>query len=373
MTLPTLYSRTSTGAEQQWTIEVENDKYRTIHGQVGGKLVTSEWTECKPKNEGKANATTGAEQAFKEAQALYKKKQESGYFEELSDIDNACWEEPMRAKNYKDVKSNDKKNLLKFPVACQPKLDGHRCIINKDGAWTRKGKRYVCIPHIVNGLAYLFEKYPDLVLDGELYADKYANDFNELSSIVRQTKPTTADLEKSKNCIQYWVYDIADQKTSFVARAEKLNELLGNLNEPWLVVVPTTIVTDQNMLDQKYEEYIDNNYEGQMVRLNKPYEWKRTTSLLKRKEFQDKEFIAVGVVEGEGNRKGTLACIWFINEDGHRFKGDMKGTREYCRQLWENRDKIPGTAWTVDFFNRTPDKNIPRFPKVKAQRFGNIL
>lgn len=369
MKLTTLFSRTSTGAEQQWTIEVEGGRYRTIHGQVGGKLVLSEWTDCKPKNKGKSNATDAETQAMREALALYKKKQESGYFESLSDIDNTCWEEPMRAKEYEEIKEKDKKGLLKFPLGCQPKLDGHRCVINKDGAWTRRGKRYVCIPHIVTGLSPLFEEFPSLVLDGELYADKYADDFNELSSIVRQSKPTAEDIEKSKECIQYWVYDIASGNDTFFTRTLKLQFLLGNLNVPWLVLVPTTIAYNQEELDQKFGEYLEAGYEGQMVRLDKPYEWKRTKSLLKRKLFQDAEFVAVDVVEGEGNRKGTLACIWFVNEDGHRFKGDMKGSREYCRDLWEKRDRIPGTRWTVEFFNRTPDKNIPRFPKVKAQRF----
>jgi len=33
-TLPTLFSRTSTGAIQTWTVEVQEDKYRTSYGQV---------------------------------------------------------------------------------------------------------------------------------------------------------------------------------------------------------------------------------------------------------------------------------------------------------------------------------------------------
>ena len=73
MKLPTLYKKTTTGATQMWEIEVENDKFRTISGQLDGKKITNKWTTCTPKNVGKANATTGAEQAIKEAEAKHQK------------------------------------------------------------------------------------------------------------------------------------------------------------------------------------------------------------------------------------------------------------------------------------------------------------
>lgn len=119
MTLPTLYSRTSTGAVQNWTIEIQDDAYRTHFGQVDGKQQVTEFTICKPKNEGKANATTGAEQALKEAQALWKKKKDSGCFEDISDIDKMLFTEPMLAKKYEDYADE-----IEFPVYSQPKLDG---------------------------------------------------------------------------------------------------------------------------------------------------------------------------------------------------------------------------------------------------------
>ena len=40
MKLPTLYSRTSTGATQTWTIEIDGGRYRTEYGQIDGKKTT---------------------------------------------------------------------------------------------------------------------------------------------------------------------------------------------------------------------------------------------------------------------------------------------------------------------------------------------
>jgi DNA ligase-1 len=104
-----------------------------------------------------------------------------------------------------------------------------------------------------------------------------------------------------------------------------------------------------------------------MVRLDKPYENKRSKSLLKRKEFQDKEYIILDVIEGEGNRAGGAGAMTFANEQGVRFNSNIKGSREYCAQLLKEKVDLIGKPATVKFFNLTPD-NIPRFPFVTAIR-----
>ena len=51
----------------------------------------------------------------------------------------------------------------------QPKLDGVRCYINYHGAFSRNHKRFMNAQHILDELRPLFNKYPHVVLDGELY------------------------------------------------------------------------------------------------------------------------------------------------------------------------------------------------------------
>lgn len=119
MLLPTLYSRTNTGAIQEWTVEINGGSYRTIHGQVDGKLQTTEWTVCIVTNEGRANQRLPDQQAIFEARAMWQKKLDSGYFESVDDIDNFKFTEPMLAKKYEDRKSK-----IVFPAYSQPKLDG---------------------------------------------------------------------------------------------------------------------------------------------------------------------------------------------------------------------------------------------------------
>ena len=100
--LPTLYKRTTVGKIQEWTIEVVGDKYRTISGQQDGKKITNNWTTCYPKNVGRANATTGEEQAVNEAVAKHQKKVKEGYCHSLTNIDKKKFYVPMLAKEFKD-------------------------------------------------------------------------------------------------------------------------------------------------------------------------------------------------------------------------------------------------------------------------------
>jgi len=357
MKLPILFARTNTDAVQTWTIEVEGNKYRTYYGQLNSdKIQITEWTVCEGKNTGKKNATSAEDQALKEAGATWKKKKESGYFENIKDIDDDIFTEPMLAKNFDDYKDD-----LKYPVYSQPKLDGIRCIIKKNGMWSRNGKSIVSAPHVLASLSGFFNKFPKAILDGELYCDKLANDFNKICSLVKKTKPTQQDLEESAKTIQYWVYDWILPK-NFGDRSSDINtEIISN---DTIRKVPTHRVTTINQLNELYEKYLDDGFEGQMVRLDAPYENKRSKYLLKRKEFKDEEFIILDIVEGIGNKSGMAGYMVFKNHKEIEFKSNIKGDREYLRELLKNKNKYIGKKATVKYFNLTPVDEIPRFPYV---------
>lgn len=354
MILDTIYKLTKGGKTQEWTVEVEGDKYRTIAGQSDGKKQTSEWTVCYTKNEGKANATTAEEQALKEAQALRKKKLEKDYHESAGDIANKRHFEPMLAEKWED-----RKDEIKYPIYSQPKLDGIRCIVKSDGMWTRAGKPIISAPHIFNALQPLFQADPDLILDGELYADKFANDFNKIVSLVKKTKPDADDLAESAKSIQYHIYDIPSVKDFFCYRIKKL----VNMQLPdCCVVVQTNVAANEIGVNRLYEEYVDAGYEGQMLRVNDMYENKRSKFLLKHKSFIDEEFTILEINEGEGNRTGTAGHMVF-ERNGNRFKSNIKCTYEQGVDIWQNRDKLIGKSATVKYFNLTP-AGVPRFPYV---------
>lgn len=363
MKLPTLYSRTSTGAVQTWTIEVEDDSFRTIHGQLDGKLQTTEWTVCEATNIGRANERTPQEQADFEARALWQKKLDSGYKTDINDIDTRTFIEPMLAKKWED-----RKDKVEFPVYSQPKLDGMRAIITKDGAKSRNGKDWVAIPHILKVLKPLFDAYPGLVLDGELYNHDLKHDFNKITSLVKKTKPTAKDLQESSEVVQFWWYDIVGHYT-FGKRKDMIKEFKEEFGLPECIqVVPTHFVENSEELDELYGGYLENGYEGQMIRLDTPYECKRSSTLLKRKEFQDQEYKILDILEGVGNRSGYAGAMVFENELGIQFNSNIKGDRKWLQELLDNKSQYIGQLATVVFFNKTPDKSVPRFPFVHSIR-----
>ena len=343
MKLSKLYSRSTTGKVCTWEIEINQNKYRTISGFDGMKLTTSEWTTCDAKS-----YCTAEEQALKEATAIHRKKMETGSFEDINQIDNKVFFEPMLAKDYTKEKVN-------YPVYSQPKLDGIRCIVRADGMWSRTGKKIISAPHIFESMKHLFEVDPNLIFDGELYADKFANDFNAICSLVKKTKPTEHDLLESAKAIQYHIYDLPSHNANFSIRMEELNKI--NLPECCVVVLTDFVKAESELMDL-YGKYVNDGYEGQMVRLDNKYENKRSKYLLKHKSFVDKEYTILGVKEGVGKLEGKAGALIF---DG--FESSINGNHQYLEEIWMRRNELIGKEATVKYFNLTPDGQ-PRFPKV---------
>ena len=364
-TFETLYKRTSTGAIQIWFMEVDGDRYRSTSGQIDGKKVTTEWTVAKPKNVGRANATTAEQQAVAEVNAEYEKKLARDYHRQIDSIDTQMRFKPMLATKWSDRK--DKLGVSK--VFVQPKLDGIRCILNKEGMWSREGKPIFGSPHILEIVKDLygafFQLNSGLVFDGELYNHEYKDDFNKIVSAVKKQKPTASDLRDAEQIIQYHIYDVPSMgSTPFTAR---YNALVQNWQDHRnLVMVPTYEILIEEV-DEWAAKFIEDGYEGAMVRLDAGYENKRSKNLIKWKEMQDEEFTILDIQEGDGNRSGMAARVILDLGSGRSFAAGLIGNVDYCTRLLIEREQHLGKKGTVVFQNYTPD-SVPRFPKFKAVR-----
>ncbi len=368
--LPKLYKRSSTGKVQEWEIVVVGDSFHTIAGQVGGKLTTSKPTRCKGKNEGKSNATTPEEQALAEARAKWTKKKDEGYTESAAEVDSAVDGviKPMLAQVWEDVIGT--KHEVSYPCISQPKLDGVRCIVTRDAMMSRKWKPIVACPHILESLKRVFDANPDLLaIDGELYNHKFHDEFHEIISLVRKTKPYKEDLEESRKWIEYHVYDVImkDQQPNNLRRDLWRHE---HISGEGIVLVPSEYVQSKDELDDEYDRLMEAGYEGQMVRrVAAVYEHKRSFNLLKRKMFVDKEFLIVGWEPCVGNREGTFSFVCECEVDGEKktFVAPLNGTVKYLRSLWPKRDSFIGQHCTVTYFP-PPKGALPRFPRCKTIR-----
>ena len=406
--LPTLYKKDTTDKFRQWSFIAEDNKFWTEQGILDGKIVVNKPTITHPKNIGKSNETSAEEQAHAEAKAKWEIKKSGEYFESIE----AAQSEKKFFKPMLADKFDDREKDLEYPVVTQPKLDGIRCIIRKTNevveAHTRNGKKIDAIPHILHSLEEFFEENPYAVLDGELYNHDLRDNFNKITSLVRKQKPvrTKNDTDKSfekkekefaerceeaKEIIEYWIYDtptiasrsgttelvkdmitvddnvIFYQDDPFI---ERFNEIIMWFYDryDYVAVVPTFEAEDKEHLDDYYGKYLDEGFEGQMVRASESgYENKRSKNLLKRKEFIDEEFKVIDIEEGAGNRTGTAKHLVCKNKDGKTFHSNIKGTFDYLEEILKNKKDYIGKLATKKYFQYTPD-GIPRFPYAIAFR-----
>jgi DNA ligase-1 len=356
----TLY-KNKAGNTLVWTIEAEAGRTRVTSGRLGGSLVTSTWKKCLPKNIGKANETTAESQAGYEAQALIKKKMENGYQETVPEADSTPFE-PTFAKLYGEFS-----HKVQWDSAYgTPKLDGMRCVARKSGFLSRKRKPITSVPHIVDSLAPFFEKFPDAILDGELYTHELKHDFNALISITRKSDVAGAEAEKAKS-MQYWVFDVV-LDAAYPARIEWLRTNLKSQYPYIHIVEPTKLETPSAAEDFKIKQ-VALGYEGAMLRWgNVPYLQGRNPNLLKIKDLVDEEALILGVIEGEGNRSGMLGKFQLRFDSGVDFESNMKGTFEQYKQIFDNPERYIGKKATVEYQGLYPDSGKPRFPRVKAIR-----
>ena len=257
------------------------------------------------------------------------------------------------------------------PVFIQPKLDGVRCLIQYDNgvvtAYSRTGKVWKNIEHITLNLYKFFDKHPNVVLDGELYNHDFRDDFEQIISMVRKTKPDAEARAKSRDNVQFHCYDIVNKKMKFSTRDKWIKD---NLQESYCVItVPTVQMTSEDGARLTHAVNLKAGYEGSIVRLDTPYQCKRSHSLRKFKDFEDAEANIVGYEEGKGKRAGTLGKFLMQDDDGNQF-GCPPGKGHNYRDLaiiLKNIHLYMGQRATFTFFERTKAGSY-RHPLFKCIR-----
>lgn len=283
------------------------------------------------------------------------------------------------------------------------KLDGHRsiCIVKNGKAtfYTRKGL-------VINGLDIqerevekLVERGfdgKDYVLDGELLA--YNADGLETKDLFRLTtsilRSDSADkssvLFNVFDCLPYEEFTTGKSKDPFWKRKEDLSNAfysiypLKSTKSPEIETNPLSrhLYEVENIYEDTYhpnvilslqEEYVEPlGWEGLMINLSDGlYQTKRTSDILKVKEFFNADVLVKDVFEGTGELSGTLGGV-IIDYKGNDVKVGSGFTLEERNTYWANPNKIIGKIVDVQYFEETNnqnDNNISlRFPTIKSIR-----
>jgi len=334
----TLYKKDSKGKLRLLSIETSHGLLIQTSGLSEGKKVEHS-KMCKPKNVGRSNETTAQQQAVIEAEALIKKKLREGYFETATEALESKVLLPMLAKSYEN-----EKHKIHYPCYIQPKLDGMRSLKIGKKMKSRKNVEIDTMEHISlqeSGMG---------VLDGELYA--HGLSFQENMRLIKKWRPETVK-------VKYHVYDFVSDKP-FAERYELLKEAVSKCDDS-VVLVPTFLISDEEQLKEYHQRFIEEGYEGTMVRWgDEGYKIAgRSSNLLKYKDFQDIACEVVDILPNDADpNQSTVECKL---EDGQTFKSGMKFSHVQRAEILTNKSDYIGRIAEIRFFELS-DTGIPRFP-----------
>lgn len=234
-------------------------------------------------------------------------------------------------------------------VGIQPKLNGVRCIVELDHGeikfWSRAGKPFQDFPIIRESL--FANAFSDrMILDGELYV--HGQTFQHIVSGVKATNDITPTLK-------YNIYDTIMEGT-YYERYFWMEKFYSEVTP----LVLTETCPDIEHLDRYHLRNVEAGYEGSMIRdFSAQYDiGKRSMSLLKRKDWYDKEYKIVGALCGTGKDEG---CILFrcVTEDGKEFISRPAWTYYRMKRAWNEYFTHPeafiGKMLTVKYFFFTED------------------
>lgn len=292
-------------------------------GIVGGKTKkVSPTIVFTGKNIGKKSATNVWTQALRDALGMYNKQFKKRRDIAVNNVDapaNPTMYPPMLAQVF-----SQQKNVLiddDHPVYMQPKFNGVRSVAvmndNQVLIYSRRRNIYPGLDHIRAEVAVMLADYPGTYLDGEIYL--HGEPLQEISGAARG-----GHTDKK---YYYMVYDCFDPKSpdeNFAERHIILEGIFGGHECVYVKPVETVRVTNRDQVGPLFDRWIDEKYEGAMIRLDKPYEYsyneKHSKRLLKMKPVLDAELEIVGYSDsGKGKSAGALMIVCGVEYEGTTF------------------------------------------------------
>lgn len=275
------------------------------------------------------------------------------------------------------------------------KLDGIRCIaiISEDSAEkvtlkSRQGKDLNRLEHIRKAIAESVGKIEkDFVLDGELCLFEGADDpdlegskenFRKASGLVG-----SVSIKNETTNICFVAFDCI-KKEEFLKKgaSEPLRERLERLKRNFaenahFKVLPQNLMTSEAEVQRMVEKSRSRGWEGLILRRDTAYVGKRSSDLIKVKDFYDSEFKVVGLETGSFRviKDGLeiseeMLSSLTIEHKGNRIGVGSGFTMEERRNFMRMGNDLVGRKITVCYFEETVNKSTGlaslRFPVFKG-------
>jgi len=273
----------------------------------------------------------------------------------------------MLAHKYNEDKAD-------YPAFIQPKLDGVRCLFTAKGAFSRANNQFMNVDHITKDLKPVFDRYPTLILDGELYNHGLKDDFEKIISLVKKKKPTDDDKAEAAELVQYHIYDVASfPHATYTWRMNFVNSLKNSAmfrTSSCLCISDTQVALDFDDAQKLHAKNLKLGYEGSIYRsFEGKYKGTRSWDLMKFKDFHDAEATIIDFVAGKGKREGTLGKFIMQDHEGVVFGCPPGKGYNYAAlaEMLENAAQYIGQWATFTYFERTKAGSY-RHPHYKCLR-----
>ena len=270
--------------------------------------------------------------------------------------------------------------------ALTTKIDGGRIIALKENGsvsfYTRAGQRYEGLVDLEKDMTELL---PDgICLDGEI---TLLNNKGIPSKEVYKQAMKITRKDGEKHGVKMLVFDFMSAEqfrnqycpSDWSARRTTVDAIFGCAKQPlkYFELLPVLYCgTDTTMITKFLDEAIADDQEGVMINIcDAPYEFKRTTNLLKVKKMQTMDLQIVGFEEGSGKYANTLGAILVRYKNGNVVKVGSGFTDWLRSEVWNNRSKYLDVICEIQYFEETTNQDggeSLRFPIFKDFRYDKV-
>ena len=265
-------------------------------------------------------------------------------------------------------------------ISISRKLNGTRCAFVGEKLFTRQGKEYNGLNHIIKDLMAMGYGN-NMFIDGELL---YKNT-EELSDSDAFQKGTGIAMSKDgdKSQLKLVVFDIfpleefysGKSKETYLERKKYLNDIRNKIKATQTENLSVVPIVYQGTNHERIEHWLDyaekHDWEGVMLNLNAQYECKRVKTLIKVKKFFSCDIRCVGVEEGTGRNEGTLGAL-ICEYKGFKVNVGTGFSDDQRKDIWADPGSVIGKIISVKYKEETKNKNGTlsiQFPVFEAVRF----
>lgn len=236
------------------------------------------------------------------------------------------------------------------------KMNGIRASIVDGKFMSRQGKEICGLIHIIQDVYKL--QLEDYFLDGELIRKNFDNCDDNLN--FRMTASIVNSDSEEKKDIEFVIFDMFPTNTingdktteKYSVRKQRMLDLQKHIEE--LGIKNIRIVkmlyegTDQTEIHKCLEQSDALGWEGCMVNKDTPYEFKRTTNLIKIKSFKEADCPIIDILEGDGRLKGTLGAF-VVRYKNNTVRVGSGFSDEQRKHFWAIRDLLIGRVIAVKY------------------------